>query len=288
MSTTIRNGYRLAQGADPFAIIPIVREALDPIRDQLDATMFAELVITTIDDADLRGEDRHVRPLVDTFTEWRKAQKGLDHLDRERDPNSVGLSFGRDPATGRIHALLSSDQREYTEPFEALPGVEPYPYWNDTDRPDDVTRAEWGQRREAWDRVLPGIGVPADTMLTFRLRPEIDGGLFSAISLRGGEESLILRSVPTRRQRARRIARNAYTEHRIKAAPEPNDPFRIVFEAMRETNRWESAALAIEPRLAEPTVDLFADGAGEHQLTGLREELAARFAREDTEPVAGD
>jgi hypothetical protein len=43
MSTTIRNGYRLAPGTSPFEFARRVRDIIDPIRDRADAEMLAGL-----------------------------------------------------------------------------------------------------------------------------------------------------------------------------------------------------------------------------------------------------
>ena len=37
-----------------------------------------------------------------------------------------------------------------------------YGYWNNCDKPDEISDEEWEQRRHDWDIVLPGVGVPKE------------------------------------------------------------------------------------------------------------------------------
>lgn len=39
------------------------------------------------------------------------------------------------------------------EKFEAVPPVEDFRYWNNTDKPDDVTERAWAARAKAWEAV---------------------------------------------------------------------------------------------------------------------------------------
>lgn len=52
------------------------------------------------------------------------------------------------------YALLYTDRRELREVWESTPGVEPWPWWNNTDGPDNLTEAEWSERGDVWRRVL--------------------------------------------------------------------------------------------------------------------------------------
>ena len=52
------------------------------------------------------------------------------------------------------YALLYTDRQELEGVWAATPGVEPWPWWDNTDGPDDVTEAEWDERGDVWRRVL--------------------------------------------------------------------------------------------------------------------------------------
>lgn len=55
------------------------------------------------------------------------------------------------------------DELFKTEEFEE------YGYWNNTDKPLNLTDDEWHQRKCDWDDALPGIGVPRDCGMLFKI-----------------------------------------------------------------------------------------------------------------------
>lgn len=44
-----------------------------------------------------------------------------------------------------------------------------YGYWNNTDKPDNVSNREWNTRKSDWDKALPGIGVLRENGFIFDL-----------------------------------------------------------------------------------------------------------------------
>ena len=56
----------------------------------------------------------------------------------------------------RTVAELAKD-KEFSEKY----GIKDYEYWNNTDKPDEISNREWNQREKDWDKALPGLGVPA-------------------------------------------------------------------------------------------------------------------------------
>ena len=67
-----------------------------------------------------------------------------------------------DPADpGWLYATLYTEQPVFEQVWLETPGVEAFPYWNNSDRPDELTEAAWDERRDIWERVLPGWTPPA-------------------------------------------------------------------------------------------------------------------------------
>lgn len=46
---------------------------------------------------------------------------------------------------------------------------EEYGYWNNVDAPKGVSDEEWARRKADWDEALPGIGVPRDCGMLFKI-----------------------------------------------------------------------------------------------------------------------
>lgn len=208
MSTKIYHGYRLAEGVDLFAFLGTLRDTMDPVRDRLDAHALMAYALHAVVKADRAGTPRPARPLMDALDAFDDRQRKTDPDSRGHDPHRFEVSFGRDPLTKRVLALLYTDAAEFTAAWEALPEVEPYGYWNNTDRPDDVTDTEWDERREAWDRLGILDHPPIGRTISFSLRPSpsYDIGMMKMASSAGRNpdvEALLRSAAPTRSDLAR-------------------------------------------------------------------------------------
>ncbi|MCH6469874.1 hypothetical protein [Sinomonas terrae] len=128
----------------------------------------------------------------------------MKETERGHDPHRFEASIGDDPETGRLHLLVFADNPQYENTLDDMEGVEEYGYWNNTDRPDGLSEAEWDARREAWDRVMPS-GVPVEHMLAFTLRGKYSPRMLSLISDRS---PLVPELAPTPVERARNLIVN--------------------------------------------------------------------------------
>ena len=110
------------------------------------------------------------------------------------------------------YALLYTDRQELEEVWAATPGVEPWPWWNNTDRPDDVTEAEWDERGDVWRRML-GDDPPGHVGCSWEA-PYRDLWLEAAIS----EESDAWLTVDAALRRLEAIAAPGFFERRNELA----------------------------------------------------------------------
>lgn len=95
--------------------------------------------------------------------------------------------------------LLHAEQSFYAEILGNTRGVEHYPYWDNTDRPEDVSEREWKRRGEEWKEAI-GPGAPPRRRLRFELigrrlpRPDTEA---------------VLRAIPSPEDRLSAVARVA-------------------------------------------------------------------------------
>lgn len=54
----------------------------------------------------------------------------------------------------KILALIYTQNNEYINEFEKISFVKEYNYWNNTDKPDDISSQEWEERNRIWDLVF--------------------------------------------------------------------------------------------------------------------------------------
>ncbi|XBH22967.1 hypothetical protein V5R04_07080 [Jonesiaceae bacterium BS-20] len=235
MSIKIYEGYRLAEGADPFSFIQELRELLNPIRDQKDAQRIARKFALDVDCRILgipnpeteratadgsvslpkplsAGTLVHQRTLaIDalmqvTWSRMLDEQREYEHTGRTGhagyDPARFELSIGRDDATGRYLMMVYTETPELMQAFRDHPQVSEYGYWDNTDPLETVTDEEWAQRKKAWMRVW-GSGSLGDATLTFALRMSPAPAYETATIAPG---SLTRAALPTNEERAHRLA----------------------------------------------------------------------------------
>lgn len=212
MSTKIHNGYRLAEGTDPFTFIARLRTVMDPARDAADAKLLARLYVRAIDGPWFRGQPIEEGAGYAAWREWKTEQDSMGTMDRRHDPNEFGVEIGLDEVTGRHLLLLISYNRDLTAAFKKIDGVEEYGYWNDTDDyPDGVTKADWEERKAAWNRVIPRGGYT--NLLTFTLRPAYDDGVRGLLGIDCEDTAAVFASLPSDAERARDAGGNAYMSY---------------------------------------------------------------------------
>lgn len=68
------------------------------------------------------------------------------------EPFLIDASLNAWIYSGRIYVIPYA-QFLYSGDFTAPPEAHEYRYWNNTDRPGEITDREWGNRRKTWDRV---------------------------------------------------------------------------------------------------------------------------------------
>ena len=176
MSTKLHHGWRLRLGGGPTAVPRFVskaRAALLPTYQNLWQRAAVAGAVSVVD-ANRLGlpiewlpDQKFGSPLFE-MGQWLDRQHTGDRTQRRIDFGFEAV-FLADPANEQwVYALVYTDQEPYREVWQRLPGVSSYPYWDNTDPPDDVTDHEWRQRRDVWDRVV-GWDAPAVRGVTWTL-----------------------------------------------------------------------------------------------------------------------
>jgi hypothetical protein len=243
MSTKIYNGYRLTSMTLPELARwlhdirrRLAREQARLIRAQLRtlAVFFCDTGVLATDPAAwqqqllshaARTGQIPTHLTADTF--WRTSpfsyalwtcadRQEAVHQTQQRDPQYDWSAEACFFVEGEhLYATFYAEQPTYQEIWAAMPGVEPWPYWNNTDRPPDVSAREWAHRAAVWQRVMPG--VPLDRALHAVLVPA--NGVFQPMT----PERLLRTSISlrARTQAAARRALQTATPPGESDAPDP-------------------------------------------------------------------
>jgi hypothetical protein len=101
--------------------------------------------------------------------------------------------------TDKILLLLFTEQKKIQDLFETYDFIETYPYWNNTDKPDNISEAEWEQRGKDWNNALPGSGIPSKNGLSF----ELVGEFLPLIDVNS-----VLETMPSFKERCQKVAKD--------------------------------------------------------------------------------
>lgn len=202
MSIKIFNGYRV-KTTDPDAFLTDAETVLAPVRDFLDARLYAKIVADLIDGRDLRGRDI---PEPVKATAWTRFLEEVNDGEPGyvwNHPHSLDIDYGYPPENDEhLFVLLHAQCEEYRDRFESLPGVEEFPYWNNTDGPDDLTDEEWDERGAAWEWLTNAHRI-SDVMSRWTYRPDPTPDYEHVL-----DSTVILAHLPSVDARARAIARD--------------------------------------------------------------------------------
>lgn len=180
MSVKIYRGFVI----DPaFGTVQGLHHLVSEFRAEVKPLAKRYLLAAFIKDAVTEFDRRHVglnsqnpdkSPCSHAWSAMLEAQGDLK--DGRRHPQydaSCSLALLPHP-DGRILGIMYTENDPWLELWAAKPGISEYNYWDNTDRPDDLTAEEWRTRREDWGAVLlnhPGA-VPARCGFTADIHDE--------------------------------------------------------------------------------------------------------------------
>lgn len=217
MSTKIHDGYRLPADTSMFGLLRELRKSITPTYEDLYATAVVRQATFDADDI-LRG-DTNESGTVKVSSPLTAAVLTLDRAHHQiaktgqRNPG-LDLNFEvvvmcdpQDP--GDLYAIIYTEQDAYRDAWNRIEGVEPFGYWNNTDRPDDITDDEWDSRRRTWNRVIPDLTAPSTIGWAWSLLGDMHQVDHDRLI------ELASDRIPTRPVRALRIARTEVVESHL-------------------------------------------------------------------------
>lgn len=160
MSTKIYYGARIPHGiAKAYKLLMAAKPEAGAIAQDEQNKTIASLVVLAE-----RGEGEVPTP----FKVWMELEASRHKCRRE------GLRYGADydfevslfPRTRDTLAISYTEEPRLRTWFFALPFVQEYGYWNNSDKPDSIPQREWGTRKRSWDRAFPFRPNETDLTMT--------------------------------------------------------------------------------------------------------------------------
>lgn len=170
MSTKI-NGIKISDVSSIAKVLAFADDVRAIIRDEIHAHRAQEIKMMACVIYDMYHSAGHdmINPVEDdTRIPLLIAMDRIvrnNRLDQSKEEYTLSFSTYK----GSTYAISCFFHQPILETLLAHPQVKDYSYWNNTDKPEDVTELQWHKRRDAWDSMLTASGIPAESMLTIRL-----------------------------------------------------------------------------------------------------------------------
>lgn len=193
MSIKIYNGYRLPMlsFAELQLLIGAVQEKIHKEHIRIYHRKVGAIVTDILDNKFLLGSEDFAKSLSSMDGGY-----GLDHsalsiafLSMTCHQDAVRKTMIRDPgydfscsmlfipSGDFLLMMLYTERDEFVSIVDGFDEITRYPYWNNTDRPDDLTDEEWDNRRKDWG---PAIEASSPSKIGFSI--ELTGDFDVVIS----------------------------------------------------------------------------------------------------------
>ena len=106
--------------------------------------------------------DKEIRQFI-------KANKSATTITESVSAFDFDTSICVFPLSRKILAVPICNNERLMNALLENENITEYGYWNNTDKPDNVSNREWNTRKSDWDKALPGIGVLRENGFIFDL-----------------------------------------------------------------------------------------------------------------------
>lgn len=183
MSVKIYSGYKLPKFTvdELHSFTMSARKIISPLAIELHNKALAQIAIEMIDHQFLRKKyfniDFQFNDKESVYNNlyylWEaiktKQQKGL------RTPGfDFHASFTIHPLPDKILCIFYSESRELEYKFAQLNNIEYYGYWDNTDKPNEITNEQWEQREKNWEIFLNNFKAPSMNGMIAELTNDCD------------------------------------------------------------------------------------------------------------------
>lgn len=213
MSTSILNGLRF-EATDIFVIheqFKMFRAKLQKLSTERLAALCAERLVAEIDKAVAEGLPIPSNTLFKARHAINDEQAQIERA-KERNP-TVDFDFEVSllPFEGKIYGMVRCEHAPWISIFKRTVPVKDFSYWDNTDKPSRISREDWNERERVWENIFKDSHIINQNSLEVictipRYRRDAAAKNFTAA---------VLKKIPTRDERAYKIARNRVFQRQI-------------------------------------------------------------------------
>lgn len=169
MSTVISHGRIIHKRVDvAYRLLMGVRAEAVSLGRTIEARWLATQAARMIDDARMSGTTFE-HPLHRAWCEMDDRRREIART-RLRDPLvDIGLELWLFPRDQDTLVIVRSEQPGLIDWFDRLDFVDDHSWWDNADRPDDVSVKAWSVRRRDWKAMLPSGSTPDEKCLALTM-----------------------------------------------------------------------------------------------------------------------
>lgn len=181
MSTKIYNGFMFKENYSLLYIKELAtrfRNIIQPIIVNKVNTIIADIAVRCIDAQALLGTTNENCPLLAGIHAFEERQHEVKKTNR-RDPMvDMEFSICIIPTKDKILGITYTEQNDLLRLWLEQEEIVQYPYWDNTDPPEDLSWEEWEKRGKEWDEALKEAhGIPAMNGLTIEFVNQYSYGM---------------------------------------------------------------------------------------------------------------
>jgi hypothetical protein len=199
----------------------IVNKIAEVCTDLIDSNTFANLP----DDA--TGGNSSV--VSSAFSYVDKQYRGIYRSGQRSPEFDFGFDVSFCKIKGKLLALYFTEQRDYVDIFMGMDQVEEYWYWNNADKPEELTDDVWDKRSADWKKALP-TGIPSDSCFGVEF---VRKHLLAEYTV---EE--ILEYIPNKEERADFIGRELLREEVVDFKGMKKEDVSEIMKKIEEFDEW--------------------------------------------------
>lgn len=185
MSTEIYTGFKF-KGTDIFQIhddINVVRKEVNTKAKELASIFFAEYM-TNVFDSDqavpyAKKLSKNTKPYQVIAQHYFDKVRALEQSDQRMPDIDFSFVVNIYFHEGEIYGTVYTERQEFLDIWFEKDYVEDFAYWNNTNKPKEITKKEWQSRRDVWNFIFKNSNIPAYTgfnckLVKLPIIPDID------------------------------------------------------------------------------------------------------------------
>lgn len=171
MSAKIYTGFKIDTG-DIFEVQNICKEHHTAVKEITKEKVIEFLIKSAVEDFDKdmvykkESTETDRNYISAANREMRDRQKEIKQTN-SRDPE---VDFGADivifPFEGKFYGIYDSEKTEFYSDFLTRPKVSEFRYYDNTDKPDNISEKDWDERSRVWDAIFKGSDLSCEIGFT--------------------------------------------------------------------------------------------------------------------------